>query len=84
MISTQRLPFNAKPALLDLADKINAAAGDIEAVTGEVDRVIRKGADVKVVVVPDGAVAPCVEITSIQQLRRLHAIDATRVHLLMK
>ena len=78
------VPFNAKSVLLGFAGKIDAAAGGIEAVTGEVDRVIRKGADVKVVVVPDGAVAPCVEITSIQQLRRLHAIDATRVHLLMK
>ena len=58
------VPFNAKSVLLGFAGKIDAAAGGIEAVTGEVDRVIRKGADVKVVVVPDGAVASCVEITS--------------------
>ena len=51
--------MNAKPALLVLADEIDAAAVRIEDVTGEVDLVIRVGADVKVLdVVTDGAVAP--------------------------
>ena len=59
------VPLNAKPLLLGFADKINVAASRIEAVRGVVDLVIRDGADVKVLdVVTDGAVAPCVEITS--------------------
>ena len=52
-------PFNAKMALVGLAEEINAAVACIEAVKGKVDRLIRNGADVQVLeVVPDGAVAP--------------------------
>ena len=53
------VPFNAKPALLSFGGELDAAASHIEAVTGEVDLVIRDGPNVKVLdVVTDGAVVP--------------------------